>query len=172
MYNPRGLQQYKETDITSMSREKLLVLLYERLINDLQDSITESELGNRLAMTQKLNHANRIISELRIALDHEIGGDIARNLDSIYEYTFSEVLEQLVDLNPIHARNAIKVLDPLLSSWRKIPIGTAEKAERERNQGMNPAQESEKETTAPVLSGSEAKGLEPTTMTGTLSVSA
>ncbi len=172
MYNPRGLSQYRETDIKSMPREKLVVLLYERLIRDLEDSISAIEKNDRVAMTNCLNHGNRIISELRVALDHDIGGDIARNLDSLYQYAFTECLEQLVDRNPVHARNSIAVLQPLLASWRKIPIGTVEKAEREHNMGTDPAQKNAKETTAPSLPTVEAKGLEPTSMTGTLSVSA
>ena len=38
MYNPRGLNQYKQDDISTMSPEKIVVALYERLIEDLQDA--------------------------------------------------------------------------------------------------------------------------------------
>ncbi len=172
MYNSRGLQQYRETDMSSMPREKILVLLYERLIADLQNSITDIERSDKLAMTKNLNHATRIISELRVSLDHDIGGEIATNLDSLYQYTFSQCLEQLLDKDPGHARNSISVLMPLLEAWRKIPIGTGDKAEQERTRGMNPAQVGTKETAAPELSQPETKSFDPNTTVGSLSLSA
>lgn len=172
MYNPRGLNQYKQDDITTMPPEKIVVALYERLIEDLQDATAAAEQGDRLAMTKALNHANLIVSELRLALDHDIGGEIAANLDSLYNFVFSEILEQLVDREPRHARNAIDVLAPLLDSWRQIPVGTAERAAREQASGMDPASSGIEEATAPPASGPPAGVPGTETMTGTLSVSA
>ncbi len=172
MLNPQGLEQYKQDNVSSMPREKLVVLLYERLISDLRDSLADIEKNDRLAMTRNINHATRIISELRLALDHEIGGEIARNLDSLYSYAFSECLQQLVDRNPAHARNAIEVLSPLLEAWRQIPVGTADRAARDLARGTNPAPETQKETAAPAPSRPQATAPETTPTVGSLSVSA
>ncbi len=172
MYNPQGLQQYKQADISSMPKEKLVVLLYERLITDLRDSMDDAQKGDRLSMTRNLNHATRIISELRMALDHDIGGEIARNLDSLYNYAFTECLEQLVDQDPAHARHAIEILTPLLESWRQIPVGTAERAARDLANGTDPATQKNEETTQPVPAGTKAPVAEATSTVGSLSVSA
>jgi len=171
MYNPNGLQQYKQDNISSMPREKIVVLLYERLIEDLQDSITASAEGDRVGMTKVLNHANRIVSELRLALDHDIGGEIARNLDALYSFVFSAILEQIVDRDPAHARDCIQVLSPLLESWRQIPVGTADRAQT-GGAGTETATAKPKETAANPRPAQESRPAGNETSMGSLSVSA
>ncbi len=135
MYTRTGVEAYRTTDVHTMSREKMIVMLYEKIVSDLREAITAANEGNRLGMTKKLNHSQRIISELRNALDHSIGGDISRNLEALYDFMFHRHLQMLVDLDPKHAQDCLRVIDPLLESWRAIPVGTAEQAAREHARG-------------------------------------
>ena len=82
-------------------------------------------------MTKKINHSQRIVSELRGALDHSIGGEISLNLESLYDFLFHEHLEILLDQEEKHIDNCLQVLTPLLNAWRSIPTGTGEKAEKD-----------------------------------------
>ena len=138
MYGNSGVQTYRRTDINTMTKEKMIVLLYEKIIADLEEAGRAIAAGNRLNMTQRVNHSQRIVAELRNALDHKIGGDIAAQLDSIYDYMFHEHLELLVDQDPRHVRNCIDVLAPLLESWRQIPGGTGDRAARDLAAGPPP----------------------------------
>ena len=36
MYSNLGAQRYREADINSMTKEKMIVLLYEKIISDLE----------------------------------------------------------------------------------------------------------------------------------------
>ncbi len=132
MYGNQGAQRYRETDLGTMTRERMVVLLYEKMVSDLEDAIIALEKADRATFTRKVNHSQRIVAELRNSLDHATGGEIARNLDSIYEFVFREHLSLLLDRNPARARACIDVLAPLLAAWRQIPNGTAENALRER----------------------------------------
>lgn len=136
MYTSSGVQAYRETDINSMPREKMIVLLYEKIVSDLNEALAAIENGDRVAMTKRTNHSQRIVSELRNSLDHSIGGDISRNLESLYDYMFHQHLEMLVDQDPIHATNCIRVITPLLDAWRSLPIGTGEQAARDHARGL------------------------------------
>lgn len=127
MYGALGPQRYREADISSMPKEKILVLLYEKTISDLQEAAAAAVAGDRLTMTGRINHAMRIVTELRSALDHAAGGQIAGNLDALYDFIFRELLQSLADCDPRHAQNAIQVLEPLLEAWRQIPAGTCDK---------------------------------------------
>lgn len=129
-----GVQSYLEADIKSISREKLLVLLYEKMINDLLEARRAIAAGNRIRMADRVTHSQQIIAELRSALDHSIGGEISRNLEALYDYLFVEHLNVLVDQEPGHLDNCVAVLTPLLAAWRKIPAGTAEEAARAEGQ--------------------------------------
>jgi flagellar secretion chaperone FliS len=162
MYNNHGVQRYRETDINSMSKEKMIVLLYEKMQSDLVSAQKAIRSGDRVEMTKKINHSQRIVSELRGALDHSIGGEVSQNLESLYDFMFHEHLNVLVDQNEKHILNCLKVLDPLLEAWRKIPSGTADKA-------LNPS--GPETATEPVPQG-EAIQNSPPEKTTLLSVSA
>ena len=41
MYSNIGLRRYRETDISTMSREKIVVLLYEKMVSDLTEALVE-----------------------------------------------------------------------------------------------------------------------------------
>jgi flagellar protein FliS len=109
-----------------MSREKLIVLLYERMIEHFE--VAESTArSDRAEMSRRLNLAQRIVTELNGALDHSIGGAIAANLASIYDFVFREILEMQLDQNPAHAVNCRETLQPLLDAWSKVPPGSADR---------------------------------------------
>ncbi len=123
MYGNHGVRAYRETDISSLGEEKLLVLLYEKMLEHFQAAEAAADAKQRAEMVRRLNLAQRIVVELRNALDHAIGGDIARNLNSLYDFAFQEILAMLVDQDPRHAVDCRRVLEPLLAAWRADPAG-------------------------------------------------
>ena len=131
--NQTSVQRYREADLGSMSPEKMIVALYERLCRDLEDARTSLAAGDRPAANTAVTHAQAIISELRGALDHEVGGEISRNLDALYEFAFQELLNVLVDTDPVHLDNCTNVLTPLLESWRQVPAGAGEEEVRRQD---------------------------------------
>lgn len=118
-----GVQRYLEADIQSVSREKLLVLLYEKMGSDLLQARQAISAGDRIGMADRITHSQQIIAELRNALDHSVGGEISRNLESLYDYLFAEHLAVLVDQDPRHVDHCLLVLKPLLTAWREIQCG-------------------------------------------------
>lgn len=123
-----GVQRYLETDISSISREKLIVLLYEKMANDLLEARQAIDAGDRIRMADRITHSQRIIDELRSALDHSVGGEISRNLEALYDFLLLEHLAILVDQDVQRIDNCLTVMTPLLNAWRSIPAGTAEEA--------------------------------------------
>lgn len=121
MYGNLGAQRYRETDLATMSRERVVIMLYERMISDLEEAAAAIEAGDRAVFTQRVNHSQRIVTELRGALDPAAGGEIARNLEAIYDFLFREHLSLLVDRQPGRARACVEVLRPLLEAWRQVP---------------------------------------------------
>ncbi|MEZ4388783.1 MAG: flagellar export chaperone FliS [Candidatus Krumholzibacteriia bacterium] len=119
----RNILAYRETDLQTMGKEKLIVLLYRKMIEHL-DKAAACAAADRVEMSRRLSLTQRIVAELRGALDHAIGGEIAANLDTLYDYVFSEILEMQVDRDPLHAANCRRVLEPLLTAWSQIPSGT------------------------------------------------
>lgn len=135
MYDSRSVRRYQETDVVSMSREKMIAALYEKMITCYRQAEEALEGGDRLTMNARVSRAQRIVTELRHALDHNIGGDITRNLESIYDYIFHENLHVLLDGDAGHLRNCRRVLTPLHAAWSQIPPGSAERAEAQSAEG-------------------------------------
>jgi flagellar protein FliS len=174
MYSNLGVQRYRETDISSMSSEKMIVLLYERVVTDLESARKALIEKNRSEFAKQINHSQRIISELRGALDHSIGGEISQNLESLYSFMFHEHLEILLDHKAVHIDNCLKVISPLLEAWRQIPTGTGAKAAHEKARpSTGPKSASENSESAPQSGqGSESAGAPGRPQTSLLSVSA
>jgi len=122
----RNIRAYQETDLQTMSKEKLIVLLYRKMLEHL-DVAAKVAASDRVEMSRRLSLTQRIVSELRGALDHDLGGDIAANLDSIYDFVFIEILSMQVDRNPAHSANCQQALQPLLNAWSEIPSGTGDR---------------------------------------------
>ena len=62
-----------------------------------------------------------IVAELRMALDHDTGGDIAANLDNLYEFIMAELVLANTE-NSIDKLEAISgLLRDIKESWDAIP---------------------------------------------------
>ena len=77
---------YQRAKVTTAPRGQLVVLLYEGAIKALTQALAEMEAGRYLEKGQRLNKAIDIISELRNSLDLKVGGEIAMNLDRLYDF--------------------------------------------------------------------------------------
>jgi len=132
MADATGIRCYQQTAVSTISPEKLVVMLYEGLIRYLQQARIAIEASRHADKARCLNNAQAVVIELRNSLDHEVGGGIAANLESLYNYIFQECVNALVasDVRPVD--NCLRVLAPLLNAWQRIPPGTGERARRER----------------------------------------
>lgn len=123
MYYGNGMQRYRETDIGTMAPEKIIVLLYERAIRDLEQSGDALAAGDRREVNRLVLHSQAIIGELRNALDHAAGGEVAANLDNLYDWLFRQQLALLADPTPALVADCLKVLAPLAEAWRSVAAG-------------------------------------------------
>jgi len=128
-----GIQAYRRTDLQSIGKEKLIVLLYQKMIEHF-DHAARVAATDRPEMARRLNLAQRIVTELQNALDFSVGGEIAENLAALYDFVFREILQMQIDREPGHARNCREVLVPLLDAWSAIPPGTGDRELRAQGQ--------------------------------------
>ena len=128
MYYGNGTQRYRETDIGTMSPGKIVVMLYERVVRDLEQARDALERGDRGTVNRLVVHSQTIISELRGALNHGAGGEVSANLDALYEWLFHEHLTLLSDPEAGRIDDCLKVVAPLLDAWRQVQSGGADAA--------------------------------------------
>lgn len=108
------LTQYQNTQVATASREQILIMLYDGAIRFVRQALLALETGDRARKIEGIDKAIAIVSEFRNTLDHEIGGEIAANLDALYDY----MLRELVKGNAHNDSKALQVVEDLLSGLR------------------------------------------------------
>ena len=84
MNYPNAAATYRQNAILTSSPEKIVKLLYEGAIRHLERSriaLSDPKTTHSAVAGESLSKAHGIIGELRSSLDHQVGGDIAANLD-------------------------------------------------------------------------------------------
>ncbi|MBN2533724.1 MAG: flagellar export chaperone FliS [Spirochaetales bacterium] len=116
------LKAYKETQIKTATQGQLIIMLYDGAIKNLNIAIEELKKKSKKLdrVSNGIIKAQDIISELMVSLDFEQGGEIARNLFSIYIYMNRELLNANIkkDYKPLGAVKTM--LMELRDAWNQI----------------------------------------------------
>jgi flagellar protein FliS len=117
---------YRQNAVLTASPEKLVVLLYEGAIRHMEKcrlGLSDPATRRNAATGESLGKAYSIIGELRSTLDHEAGGEIAANLDRLYDFTLEQLHEANVNRNPEPVENGLRVMRTLKEAWDGILPG-------------------------------------------------
>jgi len=139
-----ALSAYRETRIRTASQGQLIVMLYDEAVKQLDHAI---ELigsdGNKLGpgkiegLNGALVKAQEIVTELMASLDFDAGGEIARNLFSLYHWFNRELLQ--ANITKDHARiRAVRILMfELRAAWQEVVLKTSAESSGRAASGVN-----------------------------------
>ena len=116
----KGIETYQENAVTTQTKGRLVVMLYEGAIKFLKLAIREIEAGNHAEKGKYIVKAQNIINELNVTLDTEAGGEIAMNLRSLYIFMTSHLHEANIKKDTGKVEEVIKLLEELNQSWKAI----------------------------------------------------
>lgn len=116
----KGIAAYQDSAVTTQSKGRLIVLLYDGAIKFMKLAIKELEANNHEAKGRYLNKARDIINELNAVLDMNAGGEIAANLRKLYCFMNNRLSEANVKCDPQMIREVIKLMEELNDSWKAI----------------------------------------------------
>jgi flagellar protein FliS len=127
----RGVNAYAnvglETGIASASPHKLIVMLYDGALVALLGAKANIAANNIAAKGTAISKAITIIDNgLRASLDKEAGGEIAANLDALYDY----MSRRLLHANLKNDVPAIDEVHRLLSDLREAWVAIGDKVEQ------------------------------------------
>ena len=111
---------YQEVAIQTSSPAKLVVMLYEGAIRFLNQSITAIQSKDLNLKRQSIDRAVAVIQHLQSTLDTAQGKGVAADLDRLYTYITSRVLDGSGKLEVAPLEEAIKLLTVLLSGWEEV----------------------------------------------------
>jgi flagellar protein FliS len=122
----KRLGHYQRTRIETTDPCDLVVLCYEKVIQNLIQAKAHYQEGAFERKSILLYKAMGIINELQCALDFDKGGQIATNLDAVYSYVTTRLLkgDAQVDLSAFD--ETINILSELKEAWERIADNQAE----------------------------------------------
>ncbi|MCI5829417.1 MAG: flagellar export chaperone FliS [Treponema sp.] len=130
--NPYGAYNtYREVGVKTASQGKLIVMLYEGAVSNLEKAMALIENTGKIqaknieAFGNHLQKVMDIITELEISLDMDKGGEIAKNLMSLYVYFNKVLLEATMDHKIDKLQFVHKMLSELHESWITAANSTA-----------------------------------------------
>jgi flagellar protein FliS len=115
-----GYQAYRQTQAQTAAPGELVVMLYRGAVRFVSSAIEAIESRDIQAAHTNLVRTQAIITELSQTLDLERGGDIAANLQAIYEYLNRRLIEANLRKDMSIAREVQGLLRELLSAWEQV----------------------------------------------------
>lgn len=112
-----GLGAYKKTSVETASKEQILLMLYQAAIKNCKKAIEAIEQKNIAKKGEYIGKMQDIIVELSNSLDFEVGGDVAKELSSLYDYLLYASTQANIKIEKSHLEGCLKVLNTLYEGW-------------------------------------------------------
>ena len=112
-----GLGAYKKTSVETASKEQILLMLYQAAIKNCKKGIEAIEQKNLAKKGEYIGKMQDIVVELSNSLDFEVGGEVAKELASLYDYILYSSTQANIKLEKSHLEGCLKVLNTLYDGW-------------------------------------------------------
>lgn len=126
----REYQSYKQTEIETANPGKLLLLLYDGALKRLHRAKDGLEQGRLEETHQDLVRVQEILVELMLALDWNVGGDLASRLHSLYNFMYRRLVDANIKQEPEAVGEVIRLLSTLREGWEEAYRQLAGRGER------------------------------------------
>ncbi|MDR1859075.1 MAG: flagellar export chaperone FliS [Treponema sp.] len=127
-----ALSTYKEIRINTASQGQLIIMLYSEAVRQLDLALSllkmndvKKDPGRIEKIGKAVMKTQEIVTELRVSLDFEQGGDIAMNLFSLYTWFNRQLMEANIDQDARRISTVRNLLDDLRSAWQEIVASSA-----------------------------------------------
>lgn len=114
---------YQRNAVMTASPEKLVKMLYDGALKNLEQArvgLEDEQTARSEAVGNALSKAMGIIGELRASLDHAAGGDIARDLDALYEFALDQLSTSNIERTTAGVVTTTEIMRTLKEGWDGI----------------------------------------------------
>ena len=122
MNNP--LQQYQKIKadqaVSGADPHRLIVMLMQGVIEKIAAARGYLAQGKRAEKAQQISWAISILDGLRMSLDKEQGGEIAENLENLYNYMGEKLLQANIHDDAELLEEVSSLMNTILSGWMEI----------------------------------------------------
>lgn len=133
------LNAYKETKIKTSSPGKLIILLYEEAVRQLDTAVSVLDSGSKQfdKVNNSILRAQDMITELMVSLDFDKGKDIAQNLFNLYIYFNQELMQANINKDPNPMRDISKMMNELCAAWKQAMLNVGQDVKNTGASGVN-----------------------------------
>lgn len=110
---------YRNVDIQTAPQSKLILMLYDGAIRSAEEAVRQMDARKYDIVNNHLIRAQEIVNELRASLNMK-AGDVAVNLDRIYEYVQHQLMMGNVRKDKTYVEGCVHMMTDLRSTWKEL----------------------------------------------------
>lgn len=113
-------RSYQQAQFQTVDRGQLLLMMFDggdRFLSQAEQKLTGGDVPGFL---NALGRAQAVIAELLSTLDHQKGGDIARNLERLYRFMLDHLLEANLNKSSRHVLQVRRILGIIGGAYRDV----------------------------------------------------
>lgn len=114
-----GLGAYKKTSVNTASKEQILLMLYQAAIKNCKRAMEAIDKKDLSKKGEHIGKLQDIIIELNNSLDFEIGGTVANELSSLYDYILYSSTQANIKIDSEPLKGCLNVLNTLYEGWNE-----------------------------------------------------
>jgi len=116
----RGALAYRTVDAQSRSPLELVVMLYDGGVRFLGDALEANQRKDMVARAIAVSKALAIVGELRSTLNLDEGGDMALDLDRLYDYMMNRLLDVTTKRDTSGLEEVQRLMITVRDGWRQL----------------------------------------------------
>ena len=134
---------YKKASVNTLDQTKLIIMLYDGAIKNASFAVEHMKSGQIEKVHDCLIKTKNIVTELMATLNMDRGGEIANNLQSLYSYMFSQLIEANMNKKTEPVVVVIDLLKELRAAWTQINSKKKNDAKRQNTPGKGMKQDNQ-----------------------------
>jgi flagellar secretion chaperone FliS len=111
---------YRQSTGQSASPLRLVVLLYEQLVEDVRRALGAMDQGDAAGVAFNIGHALEVVGQLQGRLDMNHGGEVAENLERFYNLLRYNLLQAQMRSSKNILQRQLENLLTLREAWLEV----------------------------------------------------
>lgn len=116
----RAISAYKHMSIETASPAELVLMLYNRALRSMDEAAGCLDRKDLEGSNNSLQRAQDIVDELRVSLNKPAGGKLAEDLDAVYEFVNSRLLQANLKKDASFVHEAKRLLSEIRDGWAEV----------------------------------------------------
>lgn len=115
----RAANAYRRVDLESAPKTQIVERLFDRCLTDIANARAAIEVRDIAKKAAEINHAHRIVTELKAALDPNASPELCSNLAALYDFVIDKLSEANMQLQTAPLDHATRVMTELGDAFRQ-----------------------------------------------------